>query len=170
MADTKNAAFRLSETALDPDQLRHELQDPTCGGYVAFEGWVRNGNEGRAVLRLDYEAFAPLALREGERILALARERFGVARACCVHRVGSLQIGELAVWVGVSAIHRGEAFDACRYIIDEIKHRVPIWKKEHYQDGDSGWVNCEHCAAAARDSADADTHQHHHEHALDRAR
>jgi len=72
-----------------------------------------------------------------------------VARACCAHRVGTLAIGELAVWVGVSAPHRGEAFDACRYIIDEVKHRVPIWKKEYYQDGDSGWVNCERCAAVA---------------------
>ena len=90
--------------------------------------------------------------REGERILAEARQRFGVARVACAHRVGPLAIGELAVWVGVSAAHRGEAFDACRYIIDEVKHRVPIWKKEYYQDGDSGWVNCERCAAAAQAS------------------
>jgi molybdopterin synthase catalytic subunit len=146
--------FRLSETALDPEKLRQDLQDPACGGYVAFEGWVRNQNEGRTVLRLEYEAFAPLALREGQRILAHARERFGVAHAYCAHRIGALGIGELAVWVGVSAAHRGEAFEACRYIIDEIKHRLPIWKKEHYDNGDSGWVNCEHCAAAS----------HHHEH------
>lgn len=143
------AEFRLSDSVLRPEDLRREVQDPACGGYVAFEGWVRNANEGRAVLRLEYEAFAPLALREGQRILAHARERFGVQQACCAHRVGALQLGELAVWVGVSAIHRGEAFDACRYIIDEIKHRLPIWKKEHYVDGDSGWVNCEHCAATA---------------------
>jgi molybdopterin synthase catalytic subunit len=138
------AEFLLSESVLLPEQLRREVQDPACGGYVSFEGWVRNDNQGRTVLRLEYEAFAPLAVREGQRILARARERFGVARAGCAHRVGSLGIGELAVWVGVSAPHRGEAFDACRYIIDEIKHQLPIWKKEHYQDGDSGWVNCEH--------------------------
>jgi molybdopterin synthase catalytic subunit len=141
--------FRLCDAALLADQLRRDVQDPACGGYVSFEGWVRNSNDGRSVLRLEYEAFAPLALREGTRILTQARERFGVAHVLCAHRVGDLQLGELAVWVGVSAVHRGEAFDACRYIIDEIKHRVPIWKKEHYQDGDSGWVNCEHCAAAA---------------------
>ena len=151
VSEAHQAEFRLSETALRPEELRQALQDPACGGYVAFEGWVRNANEGRTVLRLEYEAFAPLALREGARILARARERFGVKHACCAHRVGSLALGELAVWVGVSAVHRGEAFDACRYIIDEIKHRVPIWKKEHYQDGDSGWVNCEHCAAAPHD-------------------
>jgi molybdopterin synthase catalytic subunit len=147
--------FRLCNSPLGTDELRRELQDPACGGYVAFEGWVRNSNEGKTVLRLEYEAFAPLALREGRRILTHARERFGVVHALCAHRVGELSVGELAVWVGVSAVHRGEAFDACRYIIDEIKHRVPIWKKEYYQDGDSGWVNCEHCAAAAHAS-----HQH----------
>jgi sulfur-carrier protein adenylyltransferase/sulfurtransferase len=79
--------------------------------------------------------------------------RFGVEHAACVHRVGDLQLGEMAVWVGVSARHRGEAFLACRYIIDEVKHRVPIWKKEHYRNGDSGWVNCERCAAVAHDHA-----------------
>jgi molybdopterin synthase catalytic subunit len=72
-----------------------------------------------------------------------------VIKAACVHRTGSLAIGDLAVWVGVSSQHRAEAFAACRYIIDEVKHRVPIWKKEHYVNGDSGWVNCERCAEHA---------------------
>jgi molybdopterin synthase catalytic subunit len=146
---TSPNAFSLCETAIDTAPLRQTLQHPGCGGFAAFEGWVRDENEGRRVVRLEYEAFGPLALREGERILAAARARFGFERACCAHRVGSLGIGELAIWVGVSAAHRGEAFDACRYIVDEVKHRVPIWKKEHYENGDSGWVNCEHCAAAA---------------------
>jgi adenylyltransferase/sulfurtransferase len=87
-----------------------------------------------------------------------------VARAACVHRVGALAVGELAVWVGVSAAHRGEAFAACRYIIDEVKHRVPIWKKEHYADGDSGWVNCERCAAPSQHGADGREHPHVHAH------
>jgi len=108
---------------------------------------------------VEYEAFAPLALREGARILSEARARFGLERACCAHRVGELQIGELAVWVGVSAAHRGEAFDACRYIIDQVKHRVPIWKKEYYAEGDSGWVNCERCAAAPS-PAGVPAHEH----------
>jgi adenylyltransferase/sulfurtransferase len=84
-----------------------------------------------------------------------------VTHARCVHRVGDLSLGELAVWIGVSAPHRGEAFAACRYIIDEVKHRVPIWKKEHYRDGDSGWVNCERCAAAPSITAGHDAHHHH---------
>jgi len=147
--------------------LRAALTDPACGGYAAFEGWVRNSNEGQPVRRLEYEAFEALALREGERIVAEALVRFGVAHAACVHRIGELAVGELAVWVGVSAAHRDEAFRACRYIIDEVKHRLPIWKKEHYLNGDSGWVNCERCTTAPRHAAgnEAGIHEHVHDHA-----
>lgn len=138
--------FSFSSTTLQVDSYRQALADPAAGGYTSFEGWVRNHNEGHAVTRLEYEAFEALANQEGERIVAEAIRRFGVVNAACVHRVGSLAIGDLAVWVGVSSQHRAEAFAACRYIIDEVKHRVPIWKKEHYVNGDSGWVNCERCA------------------------
>jgi molybdopterin/thiamine biosynthesis adenylyltransferase/molybdopterin synthase catalytic subunit/rhodanese-related sulfurtransferase len=157
-----NAAFRFSEVALDVDALQRELRDDTCGGFAAFEGWVRNHNEGHAVTRLEYEAFAELAEKEGARIVDDAIARFGVTRAACVHRIGSLGIGDVAVWVGVSAAHRDEAFRACRFIIDEVKHRVPIWKKEHYVNGDSGWVNCERCATHGHTHHD---HPHAHEHA-----
>jgi molybdopterin synthase catalytic subunit len=85
-----------------------------------------------------------------------------VKHALCIHRVGALGLSDMAVWVGVSSAHRGEAFDACRFIIDEVKHRVPIWKKEHYRSGDSGWVNCERCAAAPEDAHDRGRdHEHH---------
>ena len=153
--------FRFSSTPLDESSLRAELSDPTCGGYAAFEGWVRDHNEGRRVHRLEYEAFEPLAIKEGERIIAEAIARFGVEHAACVHRIGALAIGEKAVWVGVTARHRDEAFRACRYVIDEVKHRVPIWKKEHYENGDSGWVNCERCAEHARDHAQHPGQEHH---------
>ena len=139
--------FRFSHEPLDTAALAGTLRDPACGGYASFEGWVRNHNEGLNVNHLEYEAFEPLAMKEAERIMAEAVERFGIEHAACVHRVGDLAIGDLAVWVGASARHRHEAFLACRYIIDEVKHRVPIWKKEHYVNGDSGWVNCERCAA-----------------------
>jgi len=153
--------FRFSSTPLDESTLRTELSDPACGGYAAFEGWVRNHNEGLRVRRLEYEAFEPLAIKEGERIIAEAIARFGVEHAACVHRIGALEIGENAVWVGVTARHRDEAFRACRYIIDEVKHRVPIWKKEHYENGDSGWVNCERCAEHAAHTAHThDDHRH----------
>lgn len=138
--------FSFSHAPLTPESYRDDLADAAAGGYAAFEGWVRNHNEGLAVTRLEYEGFEALALKEGERIVNEATERFGILHAACVHRLGSLEIGDLAVWVGVSSRHRAEAFAACRYIIDEVKHRVPIWKKEHYVNGDSGWVNCERCA------------------------
>jgi molybdopterin synthase catalytic subunit len=156
--------FRFTDTSIDTAAARHEVLDAGAGGYVSFEGWVRNHNEGREVTRLEYEAFQVLALREGERILAEALARFPVKHALCIHRTGALDLTDMAVWVGVSAAHRGEAFAACRYIIDEVKHRLPIWKKEHYRGGDSGWVNCEHCAAAPR-SADHAAHADHADHA-----
>ena len=157
------ADFEFSSDNLDALALRRSLEDPACGGYAAFEGWVRNLNEGREVRRLEYEAFESLAVREGERIIDEARSKFGVTNARCVHRIGDLPLGEIAVWVGVSAPHRDEAFRAGRYIIDEVKHRVPIWKKEHYVDGDSGWVNCERCAADAT-TVEHDDRSHGHQH------
>ena len=160
------SAFRFSHAPLDGANLRAELIDTHCGGFTAFEGWVRDHNEGQQVTHLEYEAFEALGIREGERIVAEACERFGVSRALCVHRLGDLQLREIAVWVGVAAAHRDEAFKACRYIIDEVKHRVPIWKKEHYLSGDSGWVNCERCAEHAHDHEHGHTgHGHsHHDH------
>jgi molybdopterin synthase catalytic subunit len=136
------ARFSLSEAALDPSALKLELLDATAGAAVTFEGWVRNHHGGEAVSALEYEAYGPVAEAEGDRILAEAIARFEIVTACGRHRTGRLEIGDCAVWVGVSAAHRGAAFDACRYIIDELKERVPIWKKEHYTAGLSGWVNC----------------------------
>jgi sulfur-carrier protein adenylyltransferase/sulfurtransferase len=162
--------FSFSQAPLEPGAYRDALADPACGGYASFEGWVRDHNEGHRVEHLEYEAFEALAVKEGERIVAAAIERYGVRRAACIHRVGDLAIGDLAVWVGVSAAHRDEAFAACRYIIDEVKHRLPIWKKEHYANGDSGWVNCERCAETPDHEAthrhdEAAGHPQHHEHA-----
>jgi molybdopterin synthase catalytic subunit len=137
----------ITTDPIDPDQLRKELFDPRSGAYTSFEGWIRNENEGHSVLRLEYEVYEPLALTEGHKILAEAQENFPHLHAHCVHRAGLLEIGDCAVWVGVSSPHRDEAFQACRYIIDQLKVRLPIWKKEHYADGHSGWVNCERCAA-----------------------
>lgn len=139
--------MRITQNPIRPDELREALQDPAAGAYAAFEGWIRNENDGHEVLRLEYEVYEPLAVTEGEKVIAEARAKFPVLHAHCVHRAGLLEIGECAVWVGVSSGHRDEAFLACRYIIDQVKVRLPIWKKEHYADGHSGWVNCERCAA-----------------------
>lgn len=133
--------FRLSSTAFEPSAWQSQLARAHAGAFVSFEGWVRDRNDGRAVVSLEYEAFAELAEREGERILAEARKKFSITDALCVHRVGHLRIGDLAVWIGVTAEHRASAFEACRYIIDEAKARLPIWKKEYYADGGSIWVN-----------------------------
>ena len=135
-------SFHLSATPLDPVALQRALSDTRAGACVTFEGWVRNRNEGQPVVSLEYEAYAPLAEKEGARILAEAQDKFALLGAVCVHRTGHLQIGELAVWVGVTAEHRGAAFDACRYLIDEAKARLPIWKKEHYASGATAWINC----------------------------
>jgi sulfur-carrier protein adenylyltransferase/sulfurtransferase len=152
--------FVLSSEAVDTGRLHDALQHPGSGGFCAFEGWVRNSNDGREVDGLEYEAYAELAMAEGERILDEAIARYGVTDARCAHRTGHLKVGELAVWIGVSAPHRDEAFRACRYIIDEIKHRLPIWKKEHYLTGESNWVACAHVYREHEHE-----HHHHHEHA-----
>jgi molybdopterin synthase catalytic subunit len=132
--------FELTNQPIDPVALEAKFRDGACGALVVFEGRVRNLNEGKPVERLEYEVFGPLAGKEGARILEEAMCKFAIARALCVHRTGVLEIGEIAVWVGVEAGHRGAAFDACRFVIDEVKTRVPIWKKEHYSDGRSEWV------------------------------
>ena len=134
--------FKITAEPIDPAALKQALAKDAAGACVTFEGWVRDHNEGAPVTALEYEAHAAIAEEEGAAILAEARERFDIFTALCEHRVGKLAIGDCAVWVGVSSAHRGAAFDACRYIIDETKHRVPIWKKEHYASGESGWVNC----------------------------
>ena len=135
--------FTLSPETIDNAALYASLRDAGSGACVTFEGWVRNVNEGREVQQLEYEGYEAVAVKEGQKVLDEALEKFDVAHAECVHRVGHLEIGDMAVWIGVSGGHRGAAFDACRYIIEEVKHRLPIWKKETYTDGDSGWVNIE---------------------------
>ena len=138
--------FRISKTAVDVDALKKEMADPRSGGFVSFEGWVRNRNEGKDVTHLEYQSYEALAVKEGDKVIAEALQRYDVIDALVEHRVGDLQIGEVAVVVHVTSIHRGPAFEACEYIIDELKVRVPVWKKEHYADGDSGWIECHECS------------------------
>ena len=134
--------FEITDQGIDVDALQRRLESDEAGAYAAFQGWVRNHNDGRDVVSLEYEAYGPIAVSEGERVLAEALQRFNLLKVAAAHRVGHLDIGDCAVWVGVSAAHRGDAFDGCRYVIDELKSRLPIWKKEHYAGGDSGWINC----------------------------
>ena len=142
-----NARSASAPTPLDTAALQRELRDDDAAAVS------RPSKAGCAITTKATPSRAwntkpsPSSRRRKARASSQKRiARFGVTRAACVHRVGSLAIGDVAVWVGVSAAHRDEAFRACRFIIDEVKHRVPIWKKEHYVNGDSGWVNCERCA------------------------
>ena len=109
------------------------------GALCLFVGVVRNENEGRPVLRLEYEAYEEMALPLMEEIAAETRRRFPVTLVRLVHRLGALEIGDASVAVAVASPHRAEAFAACRFAIDTLKAKVPIWKKEHYADG-SAWL------------------------------
>lgn len=133
--------FSLAETPIDVAGLRCALEGAGVGAVVCFEGRVRDHNDGRRVNGLSYQAYTELAVAEGMRIVDAACARFPVDRIVCVHRVGDLALGDVAVWAGVAAGHRAAAFDACRYVIDEVKSRVPIWKREHYLEGESEWLH-----------------------------
>jgi molybdopterin synthase catalytic subunit len=132
--------FRLDPDPIDIERYKHALRTTDAGALCTFEGWVRNKNDGRDVTSLEYTAYAALALKEGERVIEEAVSRFDLIEAVCVHRTGHLALGDCAVWVAAVSGHRDEAFRGCRFIIDEIKARVPIWKREHYRDGSAEWV------------------------------
>lgn len=134
--------FALTDTPIVEEAWLARCRDPRAGAIVTFAGAVRNHNEGKEVLSLAYEAYPELALSEGRRIVEEALRGHDILAAACVHRTGPCAIGDLAVFVCVSAAHRKEAFVAAQYIIDEVKHRLPVWKKEFYADGSTGWVNC----------------------------
>jgi molybdopterin synthase catalytic subunit len=143
------ARFILSAEPLDPSGLARELHAQAAGALVTFQGWVRvtTGASGAAtsarargaVTAMEYEAWGDRALRQGRQVVEAAAGSFDVLAVSCVHRVGRLAVGEIAVWIGVTAVHRDAAFGACRLVIDEVKRRVPIWKKEHFADGTSEW-------------------------------
>ena len=133
--------FRLSGTPFDVAAQREAMLHARAGAHASFEGWVRDHNDGRAVSGLHYDAYARLAEEEGARVINEAIDRFDIVDAACIHRTGDLEVGDLAVWVGVTAGHRDAAFAACRFIIDEVKSRVPIWKRERYAAGDADWLH-----------------------------
>lgn len=133
--------FALHDRSIDAVALRAMLAFDGAGAVVVFEGVVRNHNQGRGVRGLRYEAYDELAVREGERIVDAVRRRHAVDAVVCVHRVGDLQVGDVAVWVGVAAAHRDAAFAACREVIDAVKLQVPIWKHEEYVDAAGEWLH-----------------------------
>jgi len=132
--------YRVVTEPLSPDAIAAEVDDPGAGGIVIFSGVVRNETGGRPVKFLEYEAHAPMAEVKMREIGEAVRVRWpGVRRVAMLHRIGRLEIGEASVLIAVAASHRGEAFEACRYAIDTLKRIVPVWKKEHFEDGEV-WV------------------------------
>lgn len=132
--------FSLRTGPLDPASLAATLDNPRAGAVVTFDGRVRNHNDGRSVSHLEYQAYPALAIPTGTRILTEEAARHGLVAATAVHRIGALNIGEAAVWLGVASAHRAAAFDAARAIMERLKYELPVWKKETYADGTTEWV------------------------------
>jgi molybdopterin synthase catalytic subunit len=130
---------RLQNGPIDVAALAAEVRGDGDGAVSSFLGTVRNVNAGRRVLFLEYEAYAPMAEQEMERIAAEAIARFGVSRVGIVHRLGRLDVGEASVVIAVASPHRAAALDACRFVIDTLKRTVPIWKREHFEGG-TVWI------------------------------
>ena len=144
-----HAHVTVRDSAIELPALLELLRVDAAGGQCLFVGTVRDHNHGEAVLHLEYEAYAPMAVAMMEKLTNHLAEKYELLRVVMVHRVGLLRIGDIAVVVGVSAAHRDEAFSACREGIDRLKLEIPIWKKEYFVGG-SRWVdNCEGCAAGA---------------------
>ncbi len=134
--------FIISSLPIQVETYKKQLRQDQCGGFCSFEGWVRNHNNNQQVSRLEYSAYEALAVTTGEKIIQDAKAQFDIEDAICVHRVGMLEIGDMAVWIGISAKHREATFEACRYIINTLKADVPIWKKEFYFDQEKHeWVS-----------------------------
>ena len=127
--------FDLTDVPLDLGRLVRAVGDPRAGAVVTFLGTTRNQNEGRRVVRLEYEAFAAMAVREMRTLAAEARRRWPLRSVAMAHRVGVVPVGEASVAIAVSAAHRAEAFAACHWLIDRLKETVPIWKREHFRGG-----------------------------------
>ena len=126
---------QLTSERIDTAGLAERMKRAQDGAVVVFEGVVRDNSRGRRTLYLDYEAYEEMARKQLEELAAQALEKFKVRDVAVAHRLGRLQIGETSVAIVVSSAHRAAAFDACRWMIDTLKQTVPIWKKEHFEDG-----------------------------------
>lgn len=130
----------VTREPIDPAAALARVGAAEDGAAVLFLGVVRDENEGRAVSGMEYEGYMEMAREQLAEIAAEAAQRAGSERVAAVHRLGELDVGEVSVAVAVSAPHRAEAFDAARYVIEEVKKRLPVWKRERYLDGDSEWL------------------------------
>lgn len=135
------SAVRLTDQPIDVPAMTREVADPERGAVSIFLGTVRNTNDGRPVNGIDYSAYDAMALAEMSRIVAEATDRYSGVAIAIEHRVGTLQVGDVSVAIACAHAHRAPALDANRYVIEELKRRVPIWKRERYLDGTSEWVD-----------------------------
>jgi MoaE-MoaD fusion protein len=132
----------IGSAPIDVAALERAVANPAAGAIVTFIGTTRQENAGRTVIRLEYEAYEPMALAEMRRLAHEAGERWRIVRIAIAHRIGLVEIGETSVAIAVAAAHRGDAFEACRFAIDRLKEIVPIWKKEHFEGGEV-WIGCQ---------------------------
>jgi molybdopterin converting factor subunit 1 len=135
-------SIAISREPIDVEQLEQEVAHPAAGAIVTFTGTTRRQNVGRRVLRLEYEAYEPMALSEMRKLAHEAGQRWEIVRIAIRHRIGIVEVGETSVAISVSAPHRAEAFEACRFAIDRLKQTVPIWKKEYFEGGEV-WIGCQ---------------------------
>ncbi|MDY6807312.1 MAG: molybdenum cofactor biosynthesis protein MoaE [Cyanobacteriota bacterium] len=143
--ETKDS-FAITIAPLSIEEIYALADEPANGAVVVMNGMVRDRTDGKPVVALEYQAYQPMAMRVFQQIAADIRDRWpDVNRVVIHHRIGRLEIGEISVSVAVGSPHRSEAFDACRYGIDTLKHNAPIWKKEHWADGSSSWVSIGAC-------------------------
>lgn len=133
--------FALLDIVIDDRRLKALLDDDSCGAFVSFEGRVRNHNNASSVERLTYYGYEDLAINQGRQIIEEAKRKFAITHAIAIHRIGALDISDVAVWVGVASAHRYPAFDACRWILDTVKAEIPVWKQEYYDNQPSKWLS-----------------------------
>lgn len=131
--------LRITKARIDVTSLLRAVRDPRAGAVVTFLGTTRSENAGRAVVRLEYEAYTHMAVAEMRRLSAEARRTWPLRKVAMAHRIGRVPVGEASVAIAVSAGHRAEAFAACHWLIDRLKEIVPIWKKEHFRGGEV-WI------------------------------
>ncbi len=136
----KRTSIKITSEKLDLQECYSFVEDASCGGICTFIGAVRNDTQGKEVTQLDFSAYKPMAIKEMQKIADLTLDKFDIKKVAIHHAEGMLQIGDIPVIIAASAKHRKAAFEACEFAIDILKQSVPIWKKEHFSDGDV-WVN-----------------------------
>lgn len=140
------ACFAIRIAPLSLEEVYSLADDPANGAVVVMSGTVRNNTEGKAVVALEYQAYEPMAMQVFQKIAADIQTLWSEVTSVVIHhRVGRLYVGEISVLVAVGCPHRSEAFAACKYAIDTLKHNAPIWKKEHWADGSTSWVSIGAC-------------------------